>query len=291
VDPAGVTGIVTLDTPPDWAELIDWLAPRSWRRVVVLGGTDMGKSSFCRLLCSHLASLNQRVALLDTDLGQKMIGPPTCVSLAACTAGTVELERIRFVGEASAAANIPGVIASTARLARESSAERLVVNTSGLITGPGIPLKRWKLDALDPEHVVAIARGDELAPVLHALPPDRFHWLRPSSATRRKSSSLRERNRRSSLLAALGDCRPMSLPHLFIEDLHRSPPPHDALRLCGLADATGEDRAVGLVRWSEYLDRQEVWTGLLDFRPDRMRLGMSLADFGTVPGPFQPGQA
>lgn len=92
-------------------------------------------------------------------------------------------------------------------------------------------------------------------------------------------------------MAALGDCRPASLPHLAIEDLHRSPPPTGALRLCGLADATGQDRAVGLVRWSEYLDRQEVWTGLLDFRPERMRLGMSLADFGTVPGPFQPGQA
>jgi hypothetical protein len=107
--------------------------------VVVLGGTDIGKSSFCRLLCSHIASLNQRAALLDTDLGQKMIGPPACVSLATCAADTLDLKRIRFVGEASAAANIPGVIASTARLARESSADRLVVNTSGLITGPASP--------------------------------------------------------------------------------------------------------------------------------------------------------
>ena len=288
MDPSDVAGAVMLGLPRDWAELIDRLRSNSWRRVVVLGGTDMGKSSFCRLLCGHLATFDHRVAVLDTDLGQKMIGPPACVSVATYTADTLTLERIRFVGEASAASNIPGVIAATARLASGSSADRLVVNTSGLITGPGIPLKRWKLDALDPEHVVAIARGEELAPVLHAFPPGRVHRLRPSSATRRKSPSLREHNRRSSLLAALGDCRSVSLPQLVIEDLHRSPPPPDALRLCGFADATGEDRAVGLVRWSDYLKQQEVWAGLIDFNPHRMRLGMSLADLGAVPGPFHP---
>ena len=282
---------MTLDVPPDWAELIGQLAVGSWRRVVVLGGTDMGKSNFCHLVCSQLASLGQHAALLDTDLGQKMIGPPACVTLATCTPDTLELERIRFLGEASAAANIPGVIAATARLAAEASADRMIVNTSGLIAGPGIPLKRWKLDALDPDHVVAIARQDELAPVLHTLPPGRVHRLRPSPAAQRKSPSLRERNRRSGVLAALGDCRPLCFPDLFVEDLHRSPPPPETLRLCGLADETGEDRALGLVRLFDYLDRHELWTGLLDFRPHRMRLGMSLAEFGAVPGSFQSGQA
>jgi polynucleotide 5'-hydroxyl-kinase GRC3/NOL9 len=259
--------------------------------LVVLGGTDVGKSSFCRLLCGQLASLDQRVALLDTDLGQKMIGPPACVSLATYTGDSLDALRIRFVGEASAAANIPGVIAATARLAGASSADRLVVNTSGLITGPGIPLKRWKLDALDADHVVAIARHDELELVLHALPPDRVYRLRPSPLARLKTASLRERNRRASLLAALGDCRPLSLPDLLVEDLHRSPPSPGTLRLCALADPTGDDRALGLVRWSDYLDRHEVWTGRLEFQPHRMRLGMTLADFGAVPGPFQPDQA
>ena len=280
-----------LDVPPDWAELMDRLALGSWRRVVVLGGTDVGKSSFCRLLCDLLASLGRRVALLDADLGQKMVGPPACVSLATFTSGALDLLAIRFVGEASAAANIPGVIAATARLAGSSSVDRLVVNTSGLITGPGIPLKRWKLDVLDADHVVALARHDELAPVLHALPPGRVHRLRPSPLARRKTASLRERNRRASLLAALGDCRPLSLPDLLVEDLHRSPPWPETLRLCGLADATGEDRALGLVRWSDYLDRHEVWTGLPEFQPHRMRLGMTLADLGAVPGLFQPDQA
>jgi polynucleotide 5'-hydroxyl-kinase GRC3/NOL9 len=205
---------MTLDVPPAWAELIVSLAAMSWHRLVVLGGTDADKSSFCRLLCSHLASRSQPVALLDADLGQKMIGPPACVSLARCIAdGSLELERIRFVGEVSAATNVAGTVAATDRLAGAAGAARLVVYTSGLIHGPGIALKRWKLDALDPDHVVEIARtSDDLAPLVAALPPGRVHHLRPSTAARRKSPALREGNRRTSLLTALGDCRLEPMP-------------------------------------------------------------------------------
>src|SRR5690606_28159278 len=109
----GAGGTMTLDLPPDWAELIDTLAAAPWKRVVVIGGTDVGKSSCSRLLCQHLAREGQKVALLDTDLGQKMIGPPACVTLARCTAdGELHLERMRFVGEASPAANLTGTVAT-----------------------------------------------------------------------------------------------------------------------------------------------------------------------------------
>lgn len=288
---AHLPSAMTLDLPPDWAELMISLGGASWRRLVVLGGADAGKTSFCRLLCRHLVGLGQGVTLLDTDLGQKIVGPPACVTLARATAdGPFDLERIRFVGEVNPALDIAGVIAATARLASAASTDRLVVNTSGLIGGPGIALKRWKLDALDPDHVVAILRGDELNPVLAPLPLARVHRLRPAAAARRKSSSFRQRYRQACLLAALRSCQPTALPGLIVEDLHRSPSSPSDLRLCGLADAFGEDRALGLVRWSDYQARQEVWTSLEGFTPHRLRLGMGLAEFGPVPGPFHRDQ-
>ena len=70
---------MTLDIPPAWAELADRLAPSAWGRLIVLGGTDVGKSSFLRFLARVLVRRGQTVALLDTDLGQKMVGPPACL--------------------------------------------------------------------------------------------------------------------------------------------------------------------------------------------------------------------
>jgi len=88
------------------------------------------------------------------------------------------------------------------------------------------------------------------------------------------------------LIAALGRYRPLALPHLRIEDLRRTSVPSETLRLCGLADDLGGDLGVGLVRWAEDDERQQVWTGIAPLNLARLRLGMPLADFGDVPGPF-----
>ena len=280
---------MTLDIPPAWAELADRLAPSAWGRLIVLGGTDVGKSSFLRFLARVLVRRGQTVALLDTDLGQKMVGPPACVVLAHFTPdGELRTERICFVGETSPAANMAGIIAATARLAAAAAAcvDRLLVNTSGLVAGPGVALKRWKLEALSPDQIVALARADELAPIVGPLVASTVHHLQPSLAARRKSSSAREENRRAALIAALGQYRPLSLPFLRIEDLRRSTVPLAALRLCGLTDDLGNDVGLGLVRWPGHEERQQVWTGLAPTNLVRLRLGIPLADFGDVPGAF-----
>lgn len=280
------TPAMTLDIPPAWVDLADRLASASWRRLVVLGRTDVGKSSFCRFLAGALMARGQSAGLLDTDLGQKMVGPPTCVVLARFTAGAeLQPERIRFVGETSPSANMAGLIAASARLAAGACADRLIVNTSGLVAGPGVALKRWKLEALDPDHIVALARDDELDPILAPLTAT-VHRIRPSPAARRKSAGVREGNRRAALLDALGRYGRLSLPLLRVEDLRRTAVPHPDLRLCGLANDHGEDVGLGLVRWTDYADRREVWAGPAPWNVARLRLGMPLAEFGEVPGPF-----
>ena len=281
---------MTLDIPSEWAVLADRLASSSWRRLIVLGQTDVGKSSFLRFLARALAARGQTVALLDTDLGQKMVGPPACVVLARCNdEAELQVERIRFVGETSPAANMAGVIAASARLAAAALSDRLLINTSGLIAGPGVALKRWKMEALDPDQIVALARGDELAPILAPVVATAVHRIAPSPAAWRKSLAERERNRGSALLEALGvRCR-LSSPDLLVEDLRRVPVPPDALRLCGLADKRGEDVGLGLVRWADQIEDRLVWTGLVPERLHRLRLGMPLSEFGDLPGAIPHG--
>jgi polynucleotide 5'-hydroxyl-kinase GRC3/NOL9 len=282
---------MTLDIPPGWAVLADRLASSPWRRLIVLGRTDVGKSSFLRFLARALAARGQTVALLDTDLGQKMVGPPTCVALARCTdEGALQLERIRFVGETSPAANMVGVIAASARLAAMALADRLLVNTSGLIAGPGVALKRWKMEALDPDRIVALVRGDELAHIPALVVATAVHCIQPSPMARRKTPAERERSRVSALLEALGARCRLSSPDLLVEELRRVPVAPDALRLCGLADERGEDVGLGLVRWADQVEHRVVWTGLAPERLHRLRLGMPVSEFGDLPGAIPHGR-
>ena len=278
---------MTIHVPPSWERLAEDLAATSWRRLVVLGATDVGKSTFCRFLGAYLLDRDHRVGLLDTDLGQKMAGPPACVTLANFTApDLLDLERIRFVGEVSSAANIAGVVAASARLTGTFGGNRLIVNTDGLITGPGVGLKRWQLDALAPDRILAICRGSELQPVLESVLAIKVDRIELSELVRRKSPAAREQNRRSALTRALGDCRPVQVPGVIVEDLHRTAPFAEQLRLCGLADCEGEDRGIGLVRWSDFVGRAELWTNLDPAIIKRVRLGAALSTLGAVPGPF-----
>lgn len=247
----------------------------SWRRLAVLGERDQGKSSFCRVLLERLAASGAGAWLLDADVGQKMIGPPACVTLAEQgPAGGLKLRRIRFVGETNPALAMPGTIAAAARLSRVEDEARLVVNTSGLVAGPGIALKRWTLDALDPELIVSVGRSEALEAVLATQAPGRLIRLAPSPAARRKSGAARAASRLAAFREAMSDGAWRPIGEAVVEELQRTPPPGGGLRLCALADLDGEDLALGLF---DPLARR-VLSAVDPALAHRLRLGMAAPD-------------
>lgn len=247
----------------------------SWRRLAVLGERDQGKSSFCRVLLERLAASGAGAWLLDADVGQKMVGPPACVTLAeqAASAG-LKLRRIRFVGETNPALAMPATVAAAARLSRVEDEARLVVNTSGLVAGPGLALKRLTLDALDPELIVSVGRSEALEAVLATQAPGRLIRLAPSPAARRKSGAARQAGRLAAFRAALSGAAWRPIGQVVVEDLQRAPPPGSGLRLCALADRDGEDLALGLFDPLA----QRVLSAVDPARARRVRLGMAAPD-------------
>ena len=83
-----------LDVPPDWRALADRLEAGEWRRLIVLGAADTGKSTLCRYLGERLPG----TALLDADPGQKMVGPAACVTLGDWADGALQCHRMHFIG-------------------------------------------------------------------------------------------------------------------------------------------------------------------------------------------------
>lgn len=281
-----------IDIPEAWADALSRIGAMSWRRLAVLGERDQGKSTFCRVLLQRLAASGAAAWLLDADVGQKMIGPPACVTLAEQGAeGGLKLRRIRFVGETNPALAMPATVAAAARLSRVEDEARLVVNTSGLVAGPGFALKRWTLDALDPELIVSVGQSEALDAVLATQAPGRLIRLAPSPAARRKSGRTREAGRLAAFHAALSGAAWRAIGGARVEDLHRTPPAGGGLRLCALADRDGEDLALGLFD----AQAQRVMSAVDPARAPRLRLGMAAPDElmhaapGEAPRALRPG--
>ena len=126
---------MALDLPDDWLACGDRVRCEGRRRIMVLGATDVGKSSFCSFVAAFLAQAAGSLRLLDADLGQKLFGPPACITLARFEQpGRYALERLHFIGDMHPVANGPAVIAGVARLAH--GGDLSLVNTSGLISAP-----------------------------------------------------------------------------------------------------------------------------------------------------------
>lgn len=65
---------------PEWKRLASRIVMPN-QRVLVLGPSDAGKSTFCRYLIDYACAASLKVALVDTDVGQSQIGPPTTIGM------------------------------------------------------------------------------------------------------------------------------------------------------------------------------------------------------------------
>lgn len=162
-------------TGPDAAALE---AAARVRVTVIVGAGDTGKTTLAAQLASALAARGARVAVVDADVGQSEVGPPTTVGLGAVTRPLTrlhdaELIALEFIGDTSPVRRIGQTADATGRLVRRALADgfaHVIVDTGGLVEGAlGLALKRAKLRAVDPDLVVVVQRQAESEPLARAV--------------------------------------------------------------------------------------------------------------------------
>src|SRR5438477_8530412 len=129
--------------PPsgDWRAVLDEVGDA--RVTVIVGASDAGKTTLVAQLAGELAARGGPVAIVDADIGQSEIGPPTTVGLGRVTRqlgrpADAEVVALRFVGATSAARDLRATVQATGQLvdrARALGFERVIVDTSGLVRG------------------------------------------------------------------------------------------------------------------------------------------------------------
>lgn len=159
---------------PEWNATLDAIVSEGGT-TMLLGGIDVGKTTFARLLVNHALAKGRRVAVLDGDVGQSEIGPPGCIGLGFAEAPIPALSAIAphalaFVGAVSPVGRLPEHIAGMVRLACGAGERQLVIDTGGYIRGPEARrLIQTEFDLLAPAHLVALQRREELQSALHSI--------------------------------------------------------------------------------------------------------------------------
>jgi polynucleotide 5'-hydroxyl-kinase GRC3/NOL9 len=145
--------------------------------VFLLGSIDTGKTTFGLELAARATAAGIPTAIVDADIGQSTVGPPTTVGVKLCAGmGDIGRESVRaadglsFVGSTTPRGHLVSLVIGTAKLtarARETGCRLIVVDTTGFLSGINAQsLKYFKMDLLGPDFVVGFQRGEELEPIL-----------------------------------------------------------------------------------------------------------------------------
>lgn len=220
--------LARLEVLPEWEDaarlFLDQGGP-----VMVLGAPDTGKSTLSRYLVYKNYTAGLPAALVDLDLGQSHLGPPATLGLGLFPPelpGDDSLfpASLYFIGQTSPVGAILEVAVGCRVLADQAACrgiDRVVVNTSGLVQGPGaLRLKRGQVELLQPPLILALQRERELEPLLLALggmgaagePGWAIRRLPVSSRVTRKTPEDRRRYREERFRRYFQEARRLALP-------------------------------------------------------------------------------
>jgi polynucleotide 5'-hydroxyl-kinase GRC3/NOL9 len=172
---AGVEELNGSTIPLSWREAGSALVELGEGTAVVIGGADTGKTTLCTFLSNYLIAENREVAVVDADIGQTDLGPPTTMAAGEVKASVTNLAQIKpserlFIGLTSPGRAKNKVIRSTKRLVdyHAKPGKITIVNTDGWVSGSEAVLyKLQMLDELRPDMTLGIG-GSEISPVLQA---------------------------------------------------------------------------------------------------------------------------
>lgn len=207
-----------------WKKLASRIVKRQ-QIVLVIGSTDVGKSTFCRFLADFALAQGLKTALVDADIGQSQIGPPTTIGMKSFTPEnpTVQFDgtadRLYFVGDLSPRGHDLEMLTGTRLMvdsAREADVDFIIIDTTGYIHDtPAVILKQHKIELIRPNHTVCIGRSSELEQITACYSQQdwlNIHYLRPDRNARSKSSKARSQYRKAQFDAYFSESTVQQLP-------------------------------------------------------------------------------
>jgi polynucleotide 5'-hydroxyl-kinase GRC3/NOL9 len=197
---------MTFQIPSEWEQPISDIIS-SPGIVVVIGAVDTGKTSLCTFLANHALKAGIPTAVVDGDIGQSEIGPPTTIGLGLVESEIDSLSDLKpyslyFVGSTSPVGHLLATatgVKTRSDMACALGKKLVIVDTTGLVRGLiGRKLKTAKIESLRPRHIIALQREKEVEHILRLFDTWEectIHRLPVSPAVKPKTPLLRMQRR------------------------------------------------------------------------------------------------
>ncbi|WP_457751925.1 Clp1/GlmU family protein [Thermococcus sp.] len=162
----------TRDVPRDRFDALELLLGEVRKgpvKIMIVGGTDTGKTTLLTFLLNEFMAEGLRVAVVDSDVGQKSILPPATISMGIPEGPVSSLSDIEgllhyFIGTTSPRQYAGEMAVGASRLANIASktADVTLIDTTGFVAGIGLEMKRLKVELARPDFLILLEGENEL---------------------------------------------------------------------------------------------------------------------------------
>lgn len=184
LSPLQVEEILSNPFPGDWLTLRIDIQPLLKNRIVVIGASDSGKTTLLKFLAFNLPKKNQRIGLIDLDVGQNSLGLPGTINLAEFTFNETKLLYSSYFGHISPAGNsglFLKVVEEFFEKIQHYHFQWLLIDTSGYLnTTEALTIKNRLLKIIKPQYSILL--GNEAQKIERKLPTRTIRYLKISSA-------------------------------------------------------------------------------------------------------------
>ena len=267
-----------ISAPKEWFDFLHVLEEEKGV-AILLGATDTGKSTLARFLIFNLCKRGLKIALIDADIGQSFLGPPTTIGLSVFKSDpnweiVLSPPEIFFVGSTTPEGHFPIHLKGVKMMVDKAlsyGVKVIIVDTTGFVLGEaGKELKRRKIDLLSPRFIIALQKSDEIEHILELYKENslyKIYRLPLSEQVKPRSMEERRINRTNKFQDYFkhSTIHELVINEVQIEgevlDANGDTIPIDwALRinglLIGLKDSNDETLALGVIR--NYFEEKKV---------------------------------
>lgn len=185
---SGCVERVIEDVPPYWWKAVEELDSVEKPVItLVIGGVDMGKTTFTTFLANAAFIKGLKVAVVDADVGQSDVGPPCFVAMGLLShpvtdMAKVKLEDAYFIGSTTPSTYPHRIVAGVKLMVEKAlklGCEAVFIDTPGWITGlKARDLNIALFNVLRPNMVIALQEKNEAEGILKALSGSKTRILR-----------------------------------------------------------------------------------------------------------------
>jgi len=155
------------------------------KKILFIGDTDTGKTTLLKKIAKTLIFQKIPVSIVDCDIGQSFVGPPTTISFIKLKKKVYNFfpfpEKFYFTGVISPADNIVsflGGIEKMSKICEERNNGKILIDTTGYIKDKfAIELKIHKIEIFSPDFIILLEKKDELLPIKRFLKSSGIKFL------------------------------------------------------------------------------------------------------------------